>query len=82
MSLRHNEVRDLTASVMAEVFHDVKVEPKLQPVTDEGLPSSANRSTEARLGIRARGFWGVNTQEAFFDVRVFTHSLPQIPTPR
>ena len=64
-------MRDLTASVMAEVFHDVEVEPKLQPVTDEGLPSSANRSAEARLDIRTRGFWGVNTQEAFFDLRVF-----------
>ena len=32
-TLRHNEVRDLTAKAMTEVCHDVCVEPHLQPVT-------------------------------------------------
>ena len=71
LSLRHNELRDLTASMMAEVFDDVQTEPKLQPVTDECLPNSANRSEEARLDVRVRGFWGTGMQEAFFDARVF-----------
>ncbi len=71
LSLRHNELRDLTASLMAEVCIDVQVEPKLQPVNDECLPRSANTSEEARLDVRARGFWGTSMQEAFFDVRVF-----------
>ena len=31
-SLRHNEVRDLTANVMAEVCHYVSIEPHLQPL--------------------------------------------------
>ena len=71
LSLRHNELRDLTASMMADVCTDVEVEPKLQPVVDECLPHCANRSEEARLDVRARGLWGTSMQEAFFDVRVF-----------
>ena len=66
LSLRHNKLRDLTASMMAEVFDDVQTEPKLQPVTDECLLNSANRSEEARLHVRVRGFWGTGMQEAFF----------------
>ena len=41
-------------------------------MTGENLPSrSAIRAQEARLDIRARGFWS-RQQDAFFDVRV-TH---------
>ena len=32
-TLRHNEVRDLTAQLMSEVCHDVSIEPHLQPLT-------------------------------------------------
>ena len=31
-SIRHNEVRDLTATLLTEVCHDVCVEPDLQPL--------------------------------------------------
>ena len=71
VSLRHNELRDLTASLMKEVCCDVATEPSLQRVTGELLPRSANKSDGARLDVRARGFWGSNMQEAFFDIRVF-----------
>ena len=36
-TIRHNEIRDLTANLMSEVCHDVCVEPSLQPVTGEIL---------------------------------------------
>jgi len=36
-AIRHNNIRDLTASLMSEVCHDVKVEPVLQPLTGEAL---------------------------------------------
>ena len=71
ISLRHYEFRDMTASMMAEAFVDVEVEPKLQAVGEECLPGSANRSEEARLDVHVRGFWGDTMQEAFFDIRVF-----------
>ena len=45
---------------------DVEVEPVLLPFDNE-LPryKSANRSTEARLDIKVRGFW-TSQKEAFF----------------
>ncbi len=70
-TLRHNEVRDLTANLLNEVCSDVAIEPVLQPLSGETLPLSANREDDARLDIRARNFWGNNQQAAFFDVRIF-----------
>ena len=55
-SIRHNEIRNLTAT---EVCHDVCIEPGLQPVSNETLTgASANRQDGARLDIAANGFWG------------------------
>ncbi len=72
-TLRHNDTRDLIAGLIAEVCPDVSTEPRLQPLSGERLPPSANKEDEARLDIRARGFWssGHGHQDAFFDVRVF-----------
>ena len=36
-SIRHNEIRDLTASLLTEVYHEVDVEPHLQSITGEQL---------------------------------------------
>ena len=71
-SIRHNEVRDLTASLLSEVCSDVGVEPTLQPLDGEPLQfATANSEDGARLDVVARDFWGRNRQRAFFDVRVF-----------
>ena len=70
-TIRHNEIRDITASLLTEVCHSVATEPPLQSLSGELLnPRSANRENGARLDIRARGFWN-RAQDAFFDVRVF-----------
>jgi len=54
------------------VSRDVCVEPPLQPLTGESLSfSTANTEAGARLDVKARGFWGLRQQEAYFDVRVF-----------
>ena len=55
-TLRHNEVRNLVASALNEVCTDVSVEPRLQPLSGEALPSSTNKEDEARLDVKARGF--------------------------
>ena len=74
---RHNHVRDVVADVMRSAFHDVETEPLLLPFQEEDLSGrTANRSAEARLDIRARGFW-TRQQEAFFDIRV-THPKANI----
>ena len=71
-TIRHNELRDFTAKVMTEVCHDVCIEPPLQPISGEALSyATPTKDDEARLDIRAQGFWGNRHQRAFFDVRVF-----------
>lgn len=70
--MRHNEVRDITANLMAEVCHDVCIEPTLQPVTDERLlGASVITDNHARLDVAASGFWGGRYERGFFDVRIF-----------
>ena len=71
-TLRHNQLRNLTARLLREVCHDVSVEPVLQPLSgEELLGRTCNREDQARLDIAARGVWGNRSQRAFFDVRVF-----------
>ena len=71
-TLRHNEVRDLTADLLTEVCHDVEIEPQLQELTGEHFSlRTANTEDGARLDVKARGFWENRLQCAFFDVRVF-----------
>ena len=71
-SARHDNVRDILAEKLSEAVRDVETEPRLRPLSGEDLPyATANRTDEARLDIRARGFW-TRQQDAYFDVRV-TH---------
>ena len=66
---RHNEIRDLEAEILQAVCTDYEMVPILQGVTGEVLPKGANKAPDARLDIRARGFWA-REQSAFFDVKV------------
>ena len=76
-SIRHNEIRDITADLLSEVCHNVGTEPCLQPVTGEQLRHrTANREDGARLDVVAESFWGRDRQRAFFDVRVFNPFAP------
>ena len=57
--IRHNEIRDMIATLPTEVCNDVHIEPELQPVTDEELTgSTANSQAGAHLDIAANGIWG------------------------
>ena len=74
--IRHNEIRDLTAKLLSEVCHSVATEPPLQPLSGESFSyRSAIVGAEARLDIKARGFWNL-AQDAYFDVRVFHPNAP------
>ena len=76
-SIRHNELRDLTASLLKETCHGVATEPSLQPITSETFrAASTNTQDGARLDIVANGFWGGVYERAFFDVRVFNPFAP------
>ena len=75
-TLRHNEIRDLMAELLAETSSDVSIEPRLQPLHDEVFQlRSGNREDEARLDVRASNFW-CKGQKAFFDIRVFYPIAP------
>ena len=64
--IHHNELGNLTASWLHEVYHDMACEPPLQLLTGEALvPESANCRDDARVAIHARDFWG-RCQAAFY----------------
>ena len=50
---RHNEIRDMTATLMSEVCHNVKIELGLQPVTGEQFEHSlcSNCCVQSRLAV-------------------------------
>ncbi len=69
--MRHDDPTDFIASCMKEVYNDVEIEPKLQPLTGETFQHrTANTDPDARADIRVRGFW-TQGRNAFFDTRVF-----------
>ena len=71
-AIRHNPIRDLTASLLQEVATDVSVEPPLQPLSGERLHlRSAIREDGARLDVAASGVWGSRFERTFYDIRVF-----------
>ena len=72
---RHDELRNLFATLGENISNDVEIEPHLQPLSGEVLPRSTNTSEEARLDLSIRGFWQ-RGQRAFFDVRVFNPFAP------
>ena len=55
--------------MLSVVCNDVEIEPVLQELTGESLPSGANRAPDARQDIPARGF-GERQRSTLFDVRV------------
>jgi len=76
-TIRHNNICDFTASLLSEVWYDVKIEIYLQPLSGENLRyRTAVCDDDSRLDIRAAGFWGNCHQHAFFDVRVFNSFAP------
>ena len=76
-SIRHDDIRDLTARLLTEVCPNVAVEPELQPLTGETLSNrTSNYEDGAHLDVSAQGFWGDRHDRAFFDVRVFNPLAP------
>ena len=77
LSIRHNELRDLTAHLLTEVCSNVGVEPVLQPLGGKRMDHrTANSEDNARLDIKADNFWSRDRQSAFLDIRVFNPLAP------
>ena len=70
ITLRQNEVRDITSELLDKVCVNVRKGPTLQEVNNEDLSQGGNKSKETLLDISALNFWTTG-QRAFSDVRVF-----------
>ena len=71
VSLRHNQIRNIIASFLKEVCHNVCIEPRLQQLTGEtSNERMTNESDDTRTDFSARSFW-ITSQTAFFDIRIF-----------
>jgi len=71
VTIRHNQIQNITASLLKEVCKDVNTEPSLLQLSGESFNErTANKTDGARLDIGARDFW-TSGQKAFFNVRVF-----------
>ena len=58
---RHNEIWDITYSILTEVSHDVTSEPTLQALEGHTLRhASALTDKGTRVDIQAKGFWGTS----------------------
>ena len=56
--MRHDNIRDFFAGLLEIVQHHVQDEPSLQQHNMEVRPDEiVNPADEARLDIRAKGFW-------------------------
>ena len=66
--IRHNGLRNITADMLAKVCHNVSAELHLQPLNgEEMIHSTAIREDNARLDVKANGFWGDNFHTTFFN---------------
>ena len=55
-SLRHDEIKDITAALVSEVCNSVSVEAHLQPLSGEELAGSlANTREGAQLDVAVNG---------------------------
>ena len=73
-SIRHNEIKDVTANLLTEVCND---EPELLPIDGEVFTGASSYTQDgARLDIAANGFLGGRFERTFIDVRVFNPHAP------
>ena len=71
VTIRHNKVRDITATLLKIICNDVQIELPLLPLSSKNFfERTANIEDSARVDVSARGFW-IAGQKAFFDVRIF-----------
>ena len=76
-TIRHTEIRDLTANLLMEVCNEVCIEPELQLVSQELLKGeTANKEEGARLDVAANGLLGGIFERTFVDVRIFNPHAP------
>ena len=73
--MRHNRVRDMEATLMKEVCHDVRTEPDLLPIERDGPLRRGNSTDGARLDVAGVGVWGAY-EKTFLDIRIMHPNSP------
>ena len=69
VTIRHNQGRNITATLLNEICNDVQIKSQLQSLSGEYFAAkTANKHEDARLGYS--GFW-CSGQKVLFDIRVF-----------
>ena len=67
LGIRHNEVHNFLAKLVDETSQNVCIESVLQPLSGERFSSaSTNTAAEARVDIKASGFWSERRHECAF----------------
>ena len=74
VSMRHNNIRDLEATLLKDICKDVKTEPPLLPLGNSTTESS-NDALKARLDVSAVGVWS-SMERTFLDIRVMHPNSP------
>ena len=67
VTIRHNNIKDYEANLLAKIYTDIETETSLQPIERQivnGIPGD-----NARLNVRARGVWR-DCQNMFFDIQI------------
>ena len=77
VTMRHNNIRDLEASLLKEVCKDVRIEPEILPIgrNESNSTDSNNTAQKARLDVSAVGIWS-SMERTFLDVRVMHPNSP------
>ena len=75
VGMRHNRVRDLEATLMKEVCHNIQIEPELLPIAREGPQRRGITAEKARLDVAGVGVWGAY-EKTFLDIRIMHPNSP------
>ena len=80
--IRHNEIRDITASLMTEVCHSVSVEPLLQPLTGNSCLQRVQPPPMRReLTFSQKAFGEIGSNKLSLISRFLTHMPKLTGTP-
>ena len=74
VNMRHNNIRDLEATILKPICRDVRIEPALMPIGCTGTEST-NIADKARADVSAVGVWSP-MERTFLDVRVVHLNSP------
>ena len=73
-TIRHNKIRDLTASLLTEVCSNMAIEPHLQPLSGETFRLALTNGDDSMYAQEAIGMlaWS-SCLDAFFDLKCIFH---------